>query len=193
MISQANISPNTPMGATLVAGGGATLRAWAPLAKAVYINGTFGDSSMSGQSDDLLLVNHGKGYWAGFVARAREGDPYRFWVEGPGGSGHKRDPYARELAPASAFPNCDSLIRSAAAYPWHDSAFVTPDFSNMIIYQLHIGTYNPTRPGVTATFLDVIEKIPYLVALGVNVLQPLPVDEVETEPSMGYNVADLFS
>ena len=42
-------------------------------------------------------------------------------------------------------------------------------------------------------FLDVLAKIPYLVALGINVLQPLPVDEVETDPSMGYDGADLFS
>ena len=108
-------------------------------------------------------------------------------------SGPKRDPYARELAPSAAFPNCNSLIRSATAYPWHDSAFVTPDFSNMIIYQLHIGTYAPSARGIASTFLDVIGKIPYLVALGANVLQPLPVDEMETDPSMGYNGADLFS
>jgi len=69
----------------------------------------------------------------------------------------------------------------------------TPGFSNMIIYQLHIGTYNPREPGVASTFLDVVEKIPYIVALGANVLQPLPVDEVETDPSMGYDGADLFS
>src|SRR5215469_12768024 len=30
-------------------------------------------------------------------------------------------------------------------------------------------------------------------ALGINVLQPLPVEETETDPSMGYNGADLFS
>ena len=63
----------------------------------------------------------------------------------------------------------------------------------MIIYQLHIGTYNPGAPGRPSTFLDVIEKIPYLATLGINVLQPLPVDEVETDPSMGYDGADLFS
>ncbi len=193
MISQANISPNTPMGANLVTGGGATFRAWAPLATAVYINGTFGGKPTTGQSDNLLLAKNANGYWTGFVGAAQEGDPYRFWVVGPGGSGYKRDPYARELAPASAFPNCNSLIRSATAYPWHDSAFVTPDFSNMIIYQLHVGTYNPSTPGVASTFLDVIAKIPYLVALGANVLQPLPIDEMETDPSMGYNGADLFS
>jgi len=193
MISQANISANTPMGATLVEGGGATFRAWAPLATAVYINGTFGGTSRTGQTNDLLLARDANGYWTGFVSVATEGDPYHFWVVGLGSSGYKRDPYARELAPAPAFPNCNCLIRSATAYPWHDSAFVTPDFNNMIIYQLHIGTYNPSAPGVASTFLDVIGKIPYLVVLGINVLQPLPVDEVETDPSMGYDGADLFS
>jgi hypothetical protein len=117
MISQANISPNTPMGATLVDGGGATFRAWAPLATMVYINGTFAGTATSGQSDNLLLAKSANGYWTGFVGTAQEGDPYRFWVVGPGGSGYKRDPYARELAPATAFPNCNSLIRSATAYP----------------------------------------------------------------------------
>jgi len=193
VISQANISPNTPMGANLVSGGGATFRVWAPLASAVYINGIFNGTTTTGQADKLLFEKDRNGYWTGFVAEAKEGDPYHFWVEGPGGSGYKRDPYARELAPASAFPDCNCLIRSAAGYPWHDSAFVIPDFSNMIIYQLHIGTFNPSVPGAASTFLDVLAKIPYLVALGVNVLQPLPVDEVETDPSMGYDGADLFS
>jgi 1,4-alpha-glucan branching enzyme len=182
------------MGANLVLGGGATFRAWAPLATAVYINGTFGGSSLTGQTDNLLLAKDANGYWTGFVSSAQEGDGYTFLVVGPGGTGPKRDPYARELAPASAFPNCSNLIRSASGgYPWHDAAFVTPDFSNMIIYQLHIGTYNPTAPGAPSNFLDVIGKIPYLAELGINVLQPLPVDEMETDPSMGYNGADLFS
>jgi len=193
MISQANISANTPMGANLVPGGGATFRAWAPLATAVYINGTFGGSSLTGQTSNLLLAKDANGYWTGFVGSAQEGDGYTFVVVGPGGTGPKRDPYARELALASAFPNCSSLIRSATAYPWHDAAFVTPDFSNMIVYQLHIGTYNPAAPGAASNFLDVIGKIPYLAELGINVLQPLPVDEMETDPSMGYDGADLFS
>ena len=187
MISQANISPNTPMGANLVNGGGATFRAWAPLATAVYINGTFGGTVRSGQTNDLMLARDANGDWTGFVDVAREGDPYLFSVVGLGSNGPKRDPYARELARDAAFPECSCLIRSSTAYPWHDSAFVTPDYSNMIVYQLHIGTYNPGTPGVAATFLDVLEKIPYLVALGINVLQPLPVDEVETDPSMGYD------
>jgi len=55
MISQANCTATTPMGATLVsdqglAGGGATFRAWAPRALAVYVNGVFGGVNHTGQT-----------------------------------------------------------------------------------------------------------------------------------------------
>ena len=193
MISQANISQSTPMGANLVLGGGATFRAWAPLAQAVYINGIFGGVAQTGQTDGLLMAKDANGYWTGFVVTAKEGDPYHFWVVGPGSSGYKRDPYARELATDVAFPACSCLVRSATAYPWHDSAFVTPDFTNMIVYQFHIGTYAPAAVGAAGNFLDIIGKIPYLVALGANVLQPLPIVEVETDPSLGYDGSDYFS
>ena len=164
-----------------------------PRASAIYVNGTFGGVAHLGQTDDLLLARDANGYWTGFVAQAQEGDLYNFWVVGAGSSGYKRDPYAREMATDQPFPICCCLIRSSGAYPWHDGQFVTPDFSNMIIYQLHIGTYAPSAPGKASTFLDVIGKIEYLAALGINVLQPLPVDEMETNVSMGYNGADLFS
>jgi len=193
MLSQANIFPTTPMGANLVDGGGATFRMWAPRASAVYVNGRFGGTWQSGQTDDLLMAKDGNGYWTGFVADAKDSDPYHYWVAGTGSSGYKRDPYARELATDQPFPICSCLIRSADAYPWHDGQFVTPAFSDMILYQLHIGTYAPSAPGRPSTFLDVIGKIEYLAALGINVLQPLPVDEMETDVSMGYNGADLFS
>jgi 1,4-alpha-glucan branching enzyme len=192
MISQANILPTTPMGATLI-DGGATFRAWAPRATGVYVNGIFGGAPKIGQTDDLLMAKDANGYWTGFISGAQNGDLYHFWVVGAGSSGYKRDPYAREMAEDAPFPTCSCLIRLGTAYPWHDSAFVTPDFSNMIVYQLHVGTYAPSAPGVASTFLDVIGKIEYLVALGVNVLQPLPIDELETDPSMGYNGADYFS
>jgi 1,4-alpha-glucan branching enzyme len=193
MISQQNISSSTPMGANLVAGGGATFRLWAPRAIEVYLNGVFGGVAEAGQTENLLMSKDANGFWAGFIPAAQDGDLYHFWVSGTGSNGYKRDPYARELATDSPFPNCSCIIRAADAYPWHDAAFVTPDFTNMIIYQAHIGTYAITRQNQASTFLDVIGKIPYLVALGMNVLQPLPVDEAETDPSMGYNGADLFS
>jgi 1,4-alpha-glucan branching enzyme len=193
------------MGAKLVSnqglpGGGATFRVWAPRARAVYLNGVFGGTSRTGQTPDLLMARDANGYWSGFVAEAADGDRYRFYVAGAGSSGYKRDPYARELAndPAAPFPLCEAIIRSATSYPWHDAGFRTPEFADMVVYQLHIGTYAPAGPGRASTFLDVVEKIPYLAVLGVNVVQPLPLYEMEDSPSqgypgLGYQGADLFS
>jgi 1,4-alpha-glucan branching enzyme len=192
MLSQQNISATTPTG-TKILPDGASFRVWAPRATSVFLNGVFGGKVYDQQTDDRLLSNDGSGYWTGFQAGARDGDPYRFWVVGDGSSGYKRDPYARELAPQDGFPDCDSVLRSSDAYPWHDAGFRTPDFSDMTIYQLHIGTYAIRTAGVASNFLDIVGKIPYLVALGANVLQPLPVDEQEVNPNMGYSGADLFS
>ena len=76
--------------------------------------------------------------------------PTAFTSSAPDRAATKRDPYARELAndPAAPFPVCPAMIRSANAYPWHDAGFRTPDFADMVVYQLHIGTYAPSAPGV---------------------------------------------
>src|SRR5580704_17270717 len=161
---QTGVTGNTPMGANLTAGG-ATFRVWAPLASAVYLNGVFGGTAdWAKDASPKLLVIDANGYWAGFLPGADDGDVYKYYVVGPGSSGYKRDPYARELTQSTTFPlgvNC--IVRSPSAYPWHDAQFVTPDFSNMIIYQLHVGTYASTPPKY-GTFLDVVEKITYLQA-----------------------------
>src|SRR6266446_3383000 len=146
MLSQQNISPQTPTGATLLATG-ATFRVWAPEAKAVYLNGNFDGQTHDKQTVDRLLGKDGHGYWTGYQDGARDGDLYRFWVQGEGSSGYKRDPYARELDP-KGFPNCFSILRAADSFPWHDQDFVTPDFSDMVVYQLHVGTYAIRNPGV---------------------------------------------
>ena len=196
-LPQNNINSSTPLGATLVAGG-ATFKVWGPLAQAVFLNGQFGGVSKwnMAANPDLLLAKDGSGYWTGFLAGVAEGDLYKYYVVGqPGGStGYKRDPYARELTASTSFPvgvNC--IVRSPNSYPWHDQNFVTPDYSDLIIYQLHVGVYAPAAFPDCGTFLDVIVKIPYLVALGVNLLQPLPIAECKETPDEGYDGADLFS
>jgi 1,4-alpha-glucan branching enzyme len=128
----------------------------------------------------------------------KDGDPYRFWVVGTGSAGPKRDPYARELGPG--FPQADCIVREVWSYPWHDQGFRPPAFPDLIIYQFHVGTFfavdsrgaDRRAPG-GAKFLDVLDRLPYLVALGVNALQPLPVVEFATEHSLGYNGTDYFS
>ena len=192
MLSQQNITPNTPTGTSLTSGG-ATFKVWAPRATAVYLHGRFAGVAYDQQTPVRLLTRDTMGYWTGFQAGAADGDPYLFWVSGTGTNGYKRDPYAAELGLPGAFPNSSCILRPTGSYPWHDAGFRTPDFSDIVIYQAHIGTYAIGTPGVSSNFLDVAGKLPYLAALGINLLQPLPMDEQEANPGMGYGGADLFS
>jgi len=91
VLSQQHISPQTPTGATLLADG-ATFRVWAPQAGAVYLHGIFGGQVFDQLTNDRLLQKDERGYWTGYQDGARDGDRYRFWVQGAGSSGYKRDP-----------------------------------------------------------------------------------------------------
>jgi len=186
-ITQQFISDHTPMGANLVADG-ATFRVWAPDAQKVYVIGDFNGWTAS---DPWLLQNSG-GYWAGFLANVNDGTLYKFWVDGEGSSGPKRDPYARELE--QTWPNPACIVRARDTYPWHDWTWRTPEFRDLIVYQFHVGSYfGPNREQRVAKFLDVVNRIEYLADLGCNALEPLPIVEYSTPRSMGYNGSDLYS
>jgi 1,4-alpha-glucan branching enzyme len=185
------------MGAEIVSGAGATFRIWAPAARSVCISGDFNDWTQTSAS---LLTRNEQGIWAGFLPDVGEGAQYKFYIQGSGSTGYKRDPYARELTREPAFPRSDCVLRCPKAYTWHDAGFRMPAFSDLVIYQLHVGTYfgtdargNDNRRGRVCTFLDVLDRLPYLVELGIRALEPLPVVEFPTETSEGYNGTDYFS
>jgi 1,4-alpha-glucan branching enzyme len=197
-LPQTAINDQTPLGANLVPGGGATFRTWAPNASAVYLAGSF--NAWTIKDEAFRMVKNGLGVWSGFVPTATDGAEYKFYIIGPASEGFKRDPYARELTRNPSFPNSNSVVRDPDAYPWHDQVFRMPEFRDLVIYQFHIGVYyaadttgndaRRTRPG---TFLDVVDRLEYLVELGVNAIEPLPVIEFPTSTSEGYNYTDYFS
>ncbi len=181
-----HVQTDTPMGANLVAGG-ATFRVWAPNAHSVHVIGDFNDRTLN---DENLLTKDGDGHWRGFLPGVKDRDRYMFHVVGDGGAGPKRDPYARELE--KPFPS-QCIVRKTD-FPWHETGFVTPRFHDFVIYQLHVGVFfTPHLPLKAGTFLDVARKIPHLSRLGVTVVQLMPIQEFQTEFSLGYNGTDYFS
>lgn len=180
---------NVPMGGTLVPGG-STFRIWAPRAKNVYVCGDFNNWK---QDASCLLTRITGGHWAGFQAGLRDGDQYLFYVDGVGTSNYKRDPRGRLLTSLPAFPRSNCVLRSPSRFPWHETGFRPPAFNDVIVYQLHVGTYFIEPGSPDGSFLDVIGKIPYLAALGVTAIEPLPIQEFETQFSLGYNGTDYYS
>ena len=192
MPTQPTINSGTvPMGANIVADrSGATFRCWAPRAKQVAIRGEFNGW---GTADDGLLHRDGA-YWSGFVPGAGEGHQYKFFVTGEGTTGYKRDPYARELTRNPSYPFCNCIVQDPRSWVWHDDGFRPPGFNDLVLYQLHVGVFNgPDRPHRVCKFLDVLGKLDYLVALGINAILPLPIVEVASGRSLGYEGFDIFS
>ncbi len=191
MPTQPTINPGTvPMGANIVPDrSGATFRCWAPRAKHVAIRGDFNGWSAT---DDGRLHQDGV-YWSGFVPGAREGQEYKFFVTGEGTTGYKRDPYARELTRDPTYPFCNCIVQDPRSWSWHDQGFRAPGFNDLVVYQLHVGVFNgPDRPSRVCKFLDVLGKLDYLVALGVNAVLLLPIVEVASGRSLGYEGFDIF-
>ena len=173
---------------------GVTAKVWGPGASAVYLNGIFnGVNSFTEDRDPNLLLQKRGEHWTGFLAGAKAGDIYKFFVVGDEGGGFKRDPYARELTLNPPFPQSDCIVRDPDSFLWHDQGFRPPPFNEMIVYQCHIGTFSRRAGNRMSTYLDVVEKIEYLAELGANVIQPLPVTEFEATPGLGYDNCDYYS
>jgi 1,4-alpha-glucan branching enzyme len=192
-VSQAHITASTPIGASLV-GGGATFRIWAPAASSVHVAIDPSPAYQPTPADEL--VQGGSGFWAGFIPGVVDGTAYQYFVVGPGGAGFKRDPRARELQFGG--PNC--IVRDPAVFPWHDEGYRPPAFEDLIVYQFHVGVFyardaegRDRRAYRAAKLLDALDRVEYLVDLGVNAIQPLPLVEFHGEWSLGYNGVDIFS
>lgn len=204
-VTQEHIHEHTPMGANLIADG-ATFRVWAPNdAIEVYIRVSDSPKFIDGPDDHWQpaaaqrLRRSSDNTWTGFLRGVRDGDFYRFYIANRGVQPYKRDPYARELE-FYGYPECDCIVRDPHDYSWHDRQHRTPAFNDLVIYELHVGMFygvdgngNDARSTRVGKFLDVLEQIPHLVALGVNAIEPLPIVEFQGPHSLGYNGTDIFS
>jgi 1,4-alpha-glucan branching enzyme len=181
------------MGAILGAGG-CTFRCWAPDASAVWVAGDFttpkwdaGKIPMARDSSDP--ADEGYFYWSVAAAGAAAGAQYRFVIQnqgiGPGNPGGpliwKMDPYASDATGSTG----NSLVVDPA-YAWSSTSFTMPKFNEMVIYELHIGTFN-AEPATIGTFEQAKGRLGYLQKLGVNAIEVMPAEDFDTETSMGYN------
>lgn len=184
---------------------GATFRVCAPGAEHVYV-ALGGADDYTPRAEDELVKHARTGHWTGFFPQVSDGTKYRFKVAGPGGSGLRRDPRARELELFEYPPRCDSILRPVDSYPWHDHGYRPPAFSDLIVYQFHVGSSPPgTTPAVTYAPTGWLSSWMHWNALNTwriwglrrcspcPWLQPLPLVEFQGEWSLGYNGTDIYS
>lgn len=177
------ITKSAGMGA-IVSDGSVTFRVWAPNAEKVFVAGSFNNWTES----EIPLELEENGYWSVVTDMASPGDEYKYFIEYDGSLLPRNDPYAFEVTNS----NGNSVIRTLD-FDWDDDDFKMPSWNELVIYELHVGTFNRSSPEAVGTFDDVIEKLDYLKNLGINCIELLPVAEFAGGISWGYNPAHPFA
>ncbi|MCA9757154.1 MAG: alpha amylase C-terminal domain-containing protein, partial [Candidatus Eisenbacteria bacterium] len=172
---------HAPYGATPLSGGGVVFRVWSPGTTSAEVRGEFNGWA---EGDEMTRVGED---WVHRVPSATIGQQYKYRFDD---SHWNTDPRARRL---NASDNNNSYILDPFSYPWSVSDFDVPDFEEMVIYQLHVGTFaggNGDPYGFTpfpSRYIDVAARADHLADLGVNCVMIMPVNEFPGDESAGYN------
>lgn len=150
-----------------------TFNVWAPAAQT---------ASVSVGYTSHPLTKDRRGWWRGDVEEAKPGDEYWFKID------------SGELTPdpRSAFQphgiHGPSQLIDHTLFKWTDTHWQAPPLASAVIYELHIGTFTPQ-----GTFLGAIERLDYLVELGVSYIEIMPVNEFSGSSGWGYDGVDLYA
>jgi 1,4-alpha-glucan branching enzyme len=168
--------------------GGSTFRVWAPHAEGVVVAGSFDD--WAPEATPLARDGDGTGgTWSADVEGVRAGDEYRFRIRTAAGEELWRmDPYARQVTNSVG----NAVVYDPAAFDWADHAFTMPERDQLVIYELHIGTF-AAKGDRRGDFDRAIRRLPYLRELGISAVQIMPPFEFAGDLSWGYNPAHLFA
>ena len=156
---------------------GTTFRVWAPNATAMAVGGDFNDWHAAPMVRDAA-----GGTWSADIPDARAGQHYKYYIND---RSWRRDPRTRQVA------GRDGVIVDPAAFDWGDVPVPQPARNDLVIYEIHPGTFAGGKP--PNTFDAAIPRLDHLRDLGVNALLLMPVNEFPGKLSWGYNPSDLFA
>ncbi len=166
-------------------------------------------------------------YWHAFVPGLRSGQLYGWRASGPFDPGRGLrfdgeklllDPYGRAVAVPRGYERAaacrpgnnagtamKSVVADLSSYDWQGDAPLRRPFSRTVIYELHVrGFTRHPSSGVAGarrgTYPGLIEKIPYLVDLGVTAVELLPVFAFDPQDApaglvnyWGYSPVSFFA
>jgi maltooligosyltrehalose trehalohydrolase len=162
-------SHHMPFGAECLAGGNARFRLWAPAANRI-------DLLLASEDFRTLPMSRAEDGWFELSTAAGSGTRYFYQVNGE----------TRVPDPASRFQPQDihgaSAVVDPQSFDWSDAAWNGRPWAEAVIYELHVGAF--TQSG---TFLGAIERLDYLVELGVTALELMPLSDFPGQRNWGYD------
>ncbi len=158
---------------------GVHYRVWAPVCQQLSVEvsdpaGTPLRTVPLGRSD--------RGFFDGVDAEGSPGDLYKFRLDG---AQSFPDPASRFQPQGVHGP---SMVVDPDTYEWNDALWQRPPFRDLVIYELHLGTWTPA-----GSFRSAIEKLPHLRELGVTAIEIMPVADFAGDRGWGYDGVCLYA
>jgi maltooligosyltrehalose trehalohydrolase len=148
-------------------GKSSTALVWAPFAKSVAIE--------KNQSHRIVLTQSSGGYWEGHDLPLSQGDLYKVILD------NEPFPDPASLAQPEGVHGPSQVV-DLKKRQWTDHQWKGLDPDELIIYELHTGTYTPA-----GTFESISAKLPELKKLGVNTIEIMPVSCFPGTRNWGYD------
>lgn len=129
-----------------------------------------------------------RGCWYVDIDKAKVGDHYKFQIVSEAGVLKRIDPYAREVT-----NSVGNAIVHDPSFQWEGDAFSMAEWNQLVIYELHVGTFNEEDPDRPGTFISITARLDHLKRLGINAIQIMPVGQFAGMRSWGYNPSHIFA
>ncbi|MDR0955673.1 MAG: glycosyl hydrolase, partial [Candidatus Nomurabacteria bacterium] len=174
-------------GAQILPRGSAIFTVW--IAGASGVEAVLADADFTTHSFNMSEIQ--PEIWQVKIPQAAAGMAYQFKATRPDGAVEfYNDPYARQLTASTG----GMSVLADGDFDWeNDADFTPPARQNQIIYELHLGTFNPPDESTPGTFESALEKLDYLKNLGVNMIEILPVSSMLDGEGWGYAPTNLFA
>ncbi|MBD0288854.1 MAG: malto-oligosyltrehalose trehalohydrolase, partial [Flavisolibacter sp.] len=143
---------------------------WAPLKKSMILH------LVHPYDRQLPMTKDEEGYWQVEVNDLPDDARYFFM---PDGEKDYPDPASRFQPEGVHGP---SQVVNHALYRWNDQGWKAMPLEEMILYELHVGTFTPK-----GTFEAIIPRLDDLKAIGINALQLMPISQFPGNRNWGYD------
>ena len=145
-----------------------TVRVWAPMAQSVALHLCQQDSKIPLQKDG--------NYWCLSTPQLQPGDTYKFILNN---RAERPDPASLAQPEGVHGP---SQVVDITGFAWSDANWQTLPLDDYLLYELHTGTFSPE-----GTFAGIEARLDYLVELGVNAIELMPVAQFPGTRNWGYD------
>ena len=157
--------------------GGVHFRVWAPGSERV-------DVVIYGPDAEIVrpLSPERSGYFAGWLEGIGAGTRYRYRLDGT----HAFPDPASRFQPDGV--HGASEVFDVDAFAWSDEQWPGRPLEEMVIYELHVGTFTPE-----GTFDSAIERLGHLADLGVTAIEVMPIANFPGTRNWGYDGVNLYA